>query len=172
LPRPPKPTHLRQNRERRDLGELAVLPGGKLPVPDPPTGILKASKQTWTTFWESDLGQSPAIRRDTDLGVVERLWQLYDERDRAYRGYKRARLIKGSQGQMVLNPLGRMFLDLEGKIQSLEDRIGLSPMARLKLGITFGQAHQSLEDLNRRMNEDSDRDEDPRDPRIIEVSSS
>ena len=151
-----------------------MLPGGKLATPEPPKGILKNNKDSWVAFWDSELGQSPAIRRDTDLGVIERLWQLYDERDRAYQGYRRSRLVTGSQGQLVLNPLGRMYLDLEGKIQALEDRIGLSPMARLKLGITFGQAHASLDDLNRRMNEDSDRDQDPRDqdPRIIEASSS
>lgn len=171
MPRSPKPIHLRQNRERRDLG--VIQGGADLEVPQSPKGMLAVSKQSWLRFWESDLGRSPAIKRDTDLSVIQRLWGLYDERERAYREYKKARLVKGSQGQMVMNPLGRIWTALDPSILALEDRIGLSPMARLKLGITFGQAHASLEEMNRRMNEDSDRDEDPRDdPRIIEVTSS
>jgi P27 family predicted phage terminase small subunit len=172
MPRPPKPTHIRQNRERRDLG--VIQGGAELEVPEAPKGMLSVSKSSWLRFWESDLGQSPAIKRDTDLSVIERLWGLYDERERAYREYKKARLVKGSQGQMVMNPMGRVWTQLDPSILALEDRIGLSPMARLKLGITFGQAHASLEEMNRRMNDDSDSEQDPRndDPRIIDVASS
>ena len=168
MPRPPKPTHLRQNRERRDLG---VIQGGLevREVPGCPRGLLAVSRHSWARFWQSEIGQSAAVNFDTDIQVIERLWGLYDERERAYRDYKKERLVKGSQKQEVLNPMGRVWMGLDPQILALEDRIGLSPMARLKLGITFGQALESLEARNRRMNEDSDSDEDPR---IIDVTSS
>lgn len=40
-------------------------------------------------------------------------------------------------------------MKLDGEIRALEDRFGCSPAARLRLGIRFGQAARTLEDLAR-----------------------
>ena len=50
------------------------------------------------------------------------------------------------------------------EIRQLEDRFGLSPRARLTLGLTFGEAGHTLEELNRSLGEEVDyaNDEDPR----------
>lgn len=165
MPRAPKPVNIRQNRERRDLG---VITGGLAQeIPRPPTGLLKKSRDTWYRFWESNLATSAAFKKETDLGVVENLWRLYDERERAWKTHRKARYVQGSTGQMVVNPAGKMALQIDSQILALEDRLGLSPMARLKLGITFGQAQMSLEELIRRQNEAAAADED--DPRDDEL---
>jgi hypothetical protein len=170
MPNPRKPQHMRQRRNTPSLGLVAPL-DEHLPVPPTPTGLLKETRQKWETFWNSDAGRSPAIRRDVDMDAINRLFQYYDDHARARREYKRRPLVLGSTGQSVLNPLGKMMLDLEGKILALEDRIGKNPLGRLKMSLTFGQAHASLEEMNRRMNDD---EPDPRndDPRIIDVASS
>jgi hypothetical protein len=68
--------------------------------------------------------------------------------------------VLGSQGQYVLNPLYRQMVTLETEIRNLEDRFGLSPMARLKLGVTFGDAARSLADINANLEDDDDADGD------------
>ena len=35
-----------------------------------------------------------------------------------------------------------------GEIRQLEDRFGLTPLARMRLGVSVGQAHKTLADLN------------------------
>ena len=56
-----------------------------------------------------------------------------------------------------------MMLQLDEEIRQLEDRLGLTPRARLQLGITFSEAAKSLDDLNRMFTGDGGEDaEDPR----------
>ena len=173
MPNPRKPLHMRQRRNTPSLGLVEPLAEHQ-PVPPTPAGLLKETREKWETFWNSDAGQSTVIRRDVDMDAIRRLFEYYDDHSRARREYKRHPLVLGSTGQQVINPLGKMMLDLEGKIVSLEDRIGKNPHARLKLSLTFGQAHASLEEMNRRMNDDSDSEQDPRndDPRVIDIASS
>jgi phage terminase small subunit len=60
---------------------------------------------------------------------------------------------------MVLNPLGKHMATLDSEIRHLEDRLGLTPRARLQLGITYADAHRSLEERNRALQADEN---DPR----------
>lgn len=76
--------------------------------------------------------------------------------------------MKGASGQPVVSPLQKVLVHLDGEIRQLEDRFGLTPLARLRLGIAIGDAARSLDDLNRLM-EDSDDDGDSFDPRIIDA---
>lgn len=126
---------------------------------------LKATREAWDAFWRDELAGlvKPGMRSS-----LLRLFVLYDERDRAFRGYMNRRLVEGSQGQPVLNPLFTAAKDMSGEIRALEDRFGLTPMALMRLGISVGQAERSLADLNEELNADPDEDaaaneaEDPR----------
>lgn len=158
---PPAPKHpdRRQGRHRADIG---VLPPPQTDVPKPPTGLLKATRVWWDEVWRHDIAGAWV---ESDRSVVERLATLRDERERAYCGYRKSRLVEGSQGQPVINPLAKVMQSLDTEIRQLEDRLGLSPMARLKLGATFGAAHKSLDEMNREFDADTDDDEED-DPRI------
>jgi P27 family predicted phage terminase small subunit len=90
-------------------------------------------KKKWQTFWTSDGARVLAVA--VDVGAAERLFDLYDERERAYRGFRKERFVEGSQGQMVLNPLGRLIASFDSEIRQLEDRLGFSPASRMRLGI-------------------------------------
>jgi P27 family predicted phage terminase small subunit len=96
---------------------------------------LASTKKQWGEFWSSAAAKklAPAL----DLAAVERLFTLYDERARSLATFRRNRLVKGSQGQVVLNPLGRQINSLNTAILQLEDRLGLSPLARLKMNIAL-----------------------------------
>lgn len=94
---------------------------------------------------------------------MTRLFQLYDERDRAYRAIRAGgRLGVGSQGQTALAPLVKYIAQLDSSIVVLEDRLGLSPRARLQLGLAVIDTQRGLDSL------DIDLDETTEDPRARE----
>ena len=64
------------------------------------------------------------------------------------RGFRKQRLVIGSQGQLALNPLGRLWMTLAREIRQMEDRLGLTPKSRLLLGIKLAGAKKSLDQLN------------------------
>jgi len=152
MPRLPKPKPLRQNTERRDLG-LVALDGG-LVVPPAPTGWLAESKTEWQAFWTSPL--AAALLPVTDEPAVRRLFGLRDERERMMRGIRRQRLVPGARGQPRANPLYAQLASFDSEIRQLEDRIGLTPQARLKLGISLGEAQRSLLQIAEAVDGDED----------------
>jgi P27 family predicted phage terminase small subunit len=169
---PPKPAERRQRRNERTSTEragvgLVALPGGKIEPPSAPTGLLKASREDWAAFWRSPLG---SLVVEADYPALRRLFTLYDERFRAYQGFRKARLVAGSMGQTVLSPLFAAMKSMDAEIRALEDRFGLSPIARLRLGVALGEAAKSLEELNRGLDDDLD-DEPAADPRVRVVES-
>src|SRR6266545_414479 len=125
-----KPAGQRQHHGKP--APLTVLPGGKkgLTAPDPSGGLTAAVRRQWEDLWASPLA---ALVEGTDLPALERLFLLYDERERCWKAYRKARLVKGSQGQPVMSPLARQVALLDVEIRHLEDRFGLSPRARLRL---------------------------------------
>ena len=77
-------------------------------------------------------------------------------------------LSKGSTGQPKVNPLIELVLKLEDKMLKLENELGLTPLARQRLGIAFGEAAMNLTNLTEILENDWD---DYEDPRIIEISA-
>lgn len=126
----PKPAAKRQRRNPRRTAQVSTA---KPKAPAPRNGWAASTKAKWRAFWRSDAARvlAPAV----DAHALERLFDLYDERERAYQDFRKQRFVKGSQGQDVLNPLGRLMSTLDGEIRQLEDRLGFSPASRLKLGI-------------------------------------
>lgn len=179
MPPAPKPEERRQRRNGRKTAtakkktaaarrRLTVVDGGKTkPAASPPAKSstpvadpdwLAATKKQWVAFWVSTPAKK--IEASLDVPAVERLFTLYDERARSLKEFRKARLVRGSQDNMVLNPLGRQINSLNTQILALEDRLGLSPMARLKLNISLGDSGgnepASLDDLNDALNLDDD----------------
>jgi len=152
--RKPEGTH----QGHRSHAPVAMLPSAaKAGPPEPPAGLLAATRAAWAGFWASPLA---ALVIEADHPALERLFELYDERARAWREYREHRVVEGSQGQPVANPLFRVAMALDVEVRALEDRYGLTPAARLKLGIRLGEAARSLEDLARDLDDDASWDED------------
>lgn len=153
MPRLPKPKQLRQNRERQDWG-LVSIDGGAGEVPECPSDLLPEVAESWERFWRSPLAQT--VTPDTDLPAVERLFGLRDERERAWRIIRAARVVSGSMGQERASPFYAVASALDSEIRQLEDRLGLSPQARLRLGVQLGEAARSLADINAALNGGAD----------------
>jgi P27 family predicted phage terminase small subunit len=107
--------------------------------------------ERWQEFWCSPLAQQVEA---SDYGSLRRLWGLYDELDRLWDAVNETgRVVVGSQGQPRPNPLFKQIEAFQAEARQLEDRFGLSPLARLRLGITFADAAASLDGLNQRLAE-------------------
>jgi P27 family predicted phage terminase small subunit len=157
---PPKHSDRRQRRNRRDL---VIVPSDPAPTPPAPSGLLAASTRAWSTLWGSPLASAFL---PSDLPALSRLFELRDERVRAFRAARKARVVQGSKGQPVLSPMVGYVASLDAEIRNLEDRFGLTPRARLQLGVTFGEAHRSLADVNASFLEDDRHEDDVEDPRL------
>ena len=117
--------------------------------PKPPAGLLKPSRDRWDHFWESPAAQ--AVSPESDLPRLVRWIQASDEYDRASAVVRQSRLVKGSMGQPVLNPLVSYLAHLDGLITRAETDFGMTPAARRRLDVPSGPAAASpLDELRAR----------------------
>jgi phage terminase small subunit len=152
-----KTPNRRQRRNSRDIGLVAVA-GGAVEVPPALGKWLASTKRRWGTYWASDVAGIVDVK--SDLPALERLFSHYDELERGQRVFRRQRFVAGHRGQPRLNPLAKYLADLESAARALEDRFGLTPKARLQLGVEFGAAHRSLASISQEF--DADTQPDPR----------
>jgi P27 family predicted phage terminase small subunit len=144
-----KPAQLRQRSNTPDAGVLPRAPSGM--VPSANDQWRAGTVERWHEFWCSPLAQQVEA---SDYGSLRRLWGLYDELDRLWDAVEETgRVVVGSQGQPRPNPLFKQIEAFQAEARQLEDRFGLSPLARLRLGITFADAAASLDGLNQRLAE-------------------
>jgi terminase small subunit-like protein len=150
-----------EKRQRSKAGEapktdLALLPT-RYAVPAAPPGLLDSSGEEWDAFWGSELGRmaDPA----TDGPALRRLFEYRDEHARLRRAIGEdtefEAFVKGSTGQMVMNPVYKALEALEKQILALEDRFGLNVRQRMALGAAVVDTAKSLEGLNRSRREQS-----------------
>jgi P27 family predicted phage terminase small subunit len=72
-------------------------------------------------------------------------------------------LSVGSKGQPTINPLIMLTLKLEEKVLKLEQELGLTPLARQRLGIAFGEAQMGFKQLQQLLTDDEEKElVDPR----------
>lgn len=129
--------------------EFVVLAGGRqAPMPKPPPGLLIASVRRWERFWTSQVAE--VIDLDSDLPTLRRWIEASDEFERTARIIKNTgRLVQGSMGQPVLNPLYGLLRDLHAQIARAESEFGMTPMARLRLGLQLGELQLQAQRLQR-----------------------
>ena len=136
-------------RQRRNgKPALAVLTAPKddvMIVPTPPAGLSPMLIDAWHTYWLSDLARTVTL--PTDMPALRRLFLYYEDIETSHAKYLDSPIWSGSTGQDKISPFARHVAELEGGIRALEDRFGLSPKARLELGVTLGDAARSLADL-------------------------
>jgi P27 family predicted phage terminase small subunit len=158
----------RQGRATADLGIVKAPVEAVPPIPHPRGGqLLAETAAAWATFWGSELA---GLVTEADLPALVRLFRSYDLRERFARIVTRSPMVAGSKGQPRVNPAAGELASLDGRISALEDRFGLTPLARFRLGLTFGAAARSIEKLNEGFDDDDDTEDDPR-LRVIDVDA-
>lgn len=129
-------------------------------APKAPAGISAESKKRWADFWESRLADY--VDPGADLHRLQRWIKDVDEFEKLRKAYNRQRIVKGSQGQPRLNPIAQRLAQLEGQIKDAESQFGMTPAARLKLGIDLGAGQNgptTADDLNRMIDDEFQREE-------------
>ena len=146
---------------------LSVIQGGKaFETPKANSRWLAKTKRYWNEYWDSDLASTA---QKVDFPAFYRLFQFYDEVERANRTIQNmgnsGLLGGGSTGQPTINPLITLTLKLEEKILKLEQELGLTPLARQRLGIAFGEAQMGFKQLQQLLQDDEEKE--LLDPRIL-----
>jgi P27 family predicted phage terminase small subunit len=136
-------------------------------VPEPPEGLLESTLEAWRTYWRSDVAQAAT---EEGMPTIRRLFELYDQRDRAMAIVRQTLVVRGSKDQLRLNPVADLVTKLETIILRLETELGLTPMSRARLGIATGQAQLTLEEINAKFRE-GQKPRRRKDPRLKSVPS-
>lgn len=151
----------------------SVSPLDAVPALVDQADMLAATRKAWTGFWRSPVAAT--IVQGSDLPALTRMFHLSDELERCRREFRKQRIVEGSQGQMVINPLGPLMLAISKEVRALEDRFGASVVSRLRLSIDLNSAQNSLEAMNLRMmaTENGGTDDAASDPRskVIDIGS-
>ncbi len=122
-------------------------------VPDPPEGLCMALRSAWDEYWASDIARATDI---TDVQVISRLfWFRQQQREIMEEFSDMApdeRLTPGSRNADSLraHPYFDQIRKLEETIQKLEDKLGLSPLSRARLGIELGHATLTWQEIKRK----------------------
>lgn len=152
----------RQQGHRQPRPKLELLPAETQQCPEAPAGLSAALVEAWKAYWRSDVAR---VANEVDLPLIRRLFGMYAQYEQAMEVVNKAIVVKGSTGQIRTNPLADYAFKLAGQILRLEEELGLTPLARQRLGIAVAERYRSLDELNRSLQHDADRD-DGRDPRL------
>lgn len=121
--------------DRVDIGPCPEVLGGQKP--------LAQTVETWERIRKAPhLAQ--LVQTDADLAVLHTYIALADERERAFRAYRRRRFIPGASGQEVLNPAWKVVTDCAKQMQAIEDRFGFSLLSRARLGVEVSSAAKGM----------------------------
>ena len=153
MPAPRKPLHLRTGHSKgaKEVPRLGIVPARteQAVVPKPPTGLSAKSRRVWRNYWQSQV--SGAADQLADMPRIERWITQLDEYEKVWQVFVKTRLVKGSKGQVSLNPLAGHLATLETQITRAEKELGMTPLARAQLGVTFGEAKLTAVELNRQL---------------------
>lgn len=129
-------------------------------VPTPPKGLTRTAVAIWREFWRSPLGDAVDYRGD---GPALRRWiTLVSLRDAILASFgpgafDNLPVVYGSTGgNLIVHPLLRLEERYSREIMMYEDRFGMTPLARMRLGVAIGQAHESLDAMRRRLTDAPD----------------
>lgn len=101
-------------------------------LPAVPDELSPALASAWQAYWDNPVS---FVAEVVDVPMIRRLFGLYAQHEKAAAVVAQALVVKGSVGQIRVNPLADHLLKLETAILRLENELGLTPMARVRLGI-------------------------------------
>ena len=133
----PKPVEHRQGHA--NVTELK--PHAPVAIPSPPKSFAALGKKLWNEIWEA----GKTAYQTTDAHIIERYVSLLVRRRELLdlielEGW----LSLGSTGQQIIHPAAKLLQETETKLVPLEDRLGLNPESRLRLGISSVESQSKL----------------------------
>lgn len=123
-------------------------------APAPDEGWHEITVQQWEDYWDSDVA---GAAEEADLPLVYRLFRYRDEHTRLQMQWAGMaddeRVTEGSNRKdaLRLHPIADRMRHLEADMLKLEDRLGLSPLSRARLGIEVGNAQITWDQVNKKL---------------------
>lgn len=119
-------------------------------VPDPPRGLRPHTIANWQTFWTSPL--RPYVI-GVDRFIIDDYFYYMNEFDIARSAYRRKKTDKGSTGHStVVSHHWKVMQDCRAEMSKFEAQLGIGPLSRMRLNISFAQAAESLADMLNALN--------------------
>lgn len=130
---------------RADMPRLPVVawPEGK--------GWHAQAEVRWREIWASDVAQ--IWDRNGDMGRLVRYIVNFDQWLKLTESIAGREVVKGSRGQLRANPLFNVRSGLELELKAAEEKLGLTPLDRMRLGIELGGAARGLDDARKLLEE-------------------
>ena len=133
-------------KRQRDPGQLAdrrpqrarpltVLAEPVATLPDLPPDMDGEAARVWTEFWSSPVART--VTWSAHREALEHWIRCVNQRYRLWEAWTKQPLIRGSHDQLVTNPLYRQIRSLNEEIHRAEEQFGMTPLAQLRLGVTF-----------------------------------
>ncbi|MGW0522858.1 phage terminase small subunit P27 family [Crossiella sp. NPDC003009] len=112
-------------------------------APTPPDTLGEIGRRVWNEVWSAGAGAYVAA---TDHFAIARYAELHERRlvlleIAAEDGY----VSVGSTGQPAVHPALRAVDSIETKLAQLEDRLGLNPDSRIRLGLSAAELRSELD---------------------------
>lgn len=130
-----------------------LLPSRPAEPPDPPAGLREAGLALWESVWQS----IPWVTEGEHGAVVAELCRVHDEidlyrRELEERGPLLAEPILSPQGfvageKMVPNPCEAMLRRADATAERLWAALGLTPAAKLRLGLDHLAARRQVQTI-------------------------
>jgi P27 family predicted phage terminase small subunit len=136
---------------------LEPITGEGVPAPPPcPESVTSDAREAWEALWSSTLSQTFA---DTDLPALHR-WLFWTDQWMRTASYihRFGPVERSARGQEVLRSRVRYLKACEGALLKLEESFGMTPLSRLRLGVTFSEARNAVDRLKQ-----------PMEPRLVDV---
>jgi P27 family predicted phage terminase small subunit len=143
-----KPRELLRNQRPERMTSVVLLPQPDRKTPPAPAGLHPVAQRAWREFWASDV--SYAVDLHADIGALKRWAHCLSERARFSELVAQSPLVKGSRDQLRRNPLMDHIAVLNSEIARFEDHFGMTPLARMRLGIASAGAEVGRMDVERR----------------------
>lgn len=130
---------------------LVSIPGGKAgepkagaqdvpELPSPASGVrwLAETTRLWEGIWGSDMAEVWRANLGLYLPALYQWLRLQDQLIRAHRAVQKTPLVKGSKDQPRRNPAFDMIPRLEDRIERLNNQLGMTPLALVRMGRPVG----------------------------------
>ena len=118
-------------------------------IPDAPATLGDYGAVVWDQVWKAG---GSAYNSASDSFVITRYCDLQERRrDLTRLVNAEGFLSTGSQGQSIMHPAVRALDSTEKELRALEDRLGLNPESRARLGLAAVQAEDALEAFRRKL---------------------
>lgn len=117
-------------------------------TPPLPKGLRGAGAVMWAAYWADPVSCAASGVDGYDIG---RYCLLLSQREGEERKAKREGVtIEGMNGP-ILNPRYRVIKEITREIEKLREMLGVTPLARMRLGLVQTQRDIGVADLRRRL---------------------